>query len=487
VEISAHRSTAVPGLDAPGAPPQTPPGGLRRDSLSLLEVIAIAIAVIAPTANAALAVPGVYGLSGDGTWLAYLIAMLALAFVALNINAFARHEASPGALYVVAAKGCGPLWGVIAGWSLLIGYVFTASALISGSAGYLLVLLRQLTPVGSDILGGAVFSVALLGVAWGFAFRGVKLSSRTSLAIEAATVAIILGLVVGAMWIHGPAVDHAQITLRGVTHGQIRLGLVLAFFSFVGFEAATAVGAEVRNPFKTVPHAVLSSVVVCGLFYVFVAYGVIAAFHHLGQDLSQTSAPLATIAAGLGLTGFGAIISLGVALSGFACTLGSVNAGSRVLYALSRHGLFSSRASRTHADHATPHVALAVVAMTALGVSLCLTFLNVPFLDAFAYLGSLSSFGFIFVYILVSAGTPLYLRKRGLLRPGQVASSIIAVALLGVALYGSVYPVPSWPLDVIPYVFLALVMAGVAYFLVLQLFAPERLSIIEADFIKAEL
>lgn len=468
------------------SPQATAPAGLRRNHLSLFEVIAIAIAVIAPTAMPTLAAPEVYGTSGNGTWLAYLIATLSLVFVSFNINAFARHEASPGALYVVAAKGCGLLWGVIAGWSLLIGYVFTASALLSGSAGYLLGLFHQFIQGGSDVLIGAFFSIALLGVAWALAFRGVKLSSRTSLAIEAATVTIIFGLLFGALLIQGPIVDHAQITLQAVTPGQIRLGLVLAFFSFVGFEAATAVGAEARNPFKAVPLAVLLSVVISGLFFVLVAYGLVATFHHLGQDLSQSNAPLASVATGLRLPWFGNFISLGVALSGFACTLGSINAASRILYALARHGLFSSRASQTHEVHATPHVALAVVALAALAISLLLTFLKVHFLDAFAYLGTLSSFGFIFVYILVSAGTPLYLRKRGLLRLRHVAISLIAIGLLGVALYGSVYPVPRWPLNIIPYVFLVLVVAGVGYFIGLQIFAPTQLFIIEADLIQGD-
>lgn len=70
----------------------------------------------------------------------------------------------------------------------------TASALVSGSAGYLPGLFREFTPFGSDVVMGSLFSVGLIGVCWAFAFRGVKLSSRTSMVIEAATALIIVGL-----------------------------------------------------------------------------------------------------------------------------------------------------------------------------------------------------------------------------------------------------------------------------------------------------
>ena len=55
--------------------------------------------------------------------------------------------------------------------------------------------------------------------------------------------------------------------------------------------------------------------------------------------------------------------------------------------------------------------------------------------------------------------------------------------LLVVTLVGTVYPVPAWPYNVLPYVFLALLAIGVAYFLVLRQVAPARLAQIEADLI----
>jgi hypothetical protein len=60
-----------------------------------------------------------------------------------------------------------------------------------------------------------------------------------------------------------------------------------------------------------------------------------------------------------------------------------------------------------------------------------------------------------------------------------------AIVLLLVTLAGTVYPVPAWPYNILPYVFLALLAIGVGYFLALRRFAPDRLAQIEADLISS--
>ena len=53
--------------------------------------------------------------------------------------------------------------------------------------------------------------------------------------------------------------DKEQLHLRGMTGSGLRLGLVLALFSFVGFESATTLGSEARNPLKTIPRSIIWS------------------------------------------------------------------------------------------------------------------------------------------------------------------------------------------------------------------------------------
>ena len=53
---------------------------------------------------------------------------------------------------------------------------------------------------------------------------------------------------------------------------DIGLGVVVAIFSLVGFECATAFGEEARKPLKTIPRAVIASLLLTGAFFVFITY-----------------------------------------------------------------------------------------------------------------------------------------------------------------------------------------------------------------------
>ncbi len=71
--------------------------------------------------------------------------------------------------------------------------------------------------------------------------------------IEAVSVATILIVVALVLFRYGFHIDADQLHLRGMTGSGLRLGLVLALFSFVGFESATTLGAEARQPAQDHP------------------------------------------------------------------------------------------------------------------------------------------------------------------------------------------------------------------------------------------
>ncbi|MCD2173593.1 APC family permease [Rhizobium sp. C4] len=461
-------------------------GHLARGRLSLPEVIAQSIGTVAPSGTPALVIPVVFAVAGNATWVAYLFATIALLFVSWNINQFARRTANPGALYVFAGQGLGGFWGVIAGWSLLIAYLFTAGAVIGGSVNSLLVLVHTFGIAGADRLLTIVISLAVILGAWWIAYRDIVLSTRAILAIELATVVLILIVVIGSILTVGPVVDPAQTHFDGVSADTLRLGLVLAFFSFVGFESATTLGSEAKSPYQSIPRAVIISVVSIGLLFVISSYGLTKAFHGLPVSLDKAEAPLTTAAGQLGISFVGSLIDLGVALSFFACTLGSLNAGGRVLFALSRHGLFHKSASSAHAVNATPHVAVTILAIIAAFLSLALTQSGYGLLDTFGLLGTIATYGFLFAYILVAAGTMFFLKRIGVLKPWHVLVSVITVLLLLIPLIGSIYPVPAWPFSILPYIFLALLALGVAWFVFIKTTAPQELAALEADLLATD-
>jgi amino acid transporter len=183
-EIEEHGGMLQVAGDKPGAG-----YGLRREILSPLETLAQSVSTMAPTTTPAATIPLVCALAGNGTWLAYVLATVAVLLVALCIARFARYSASPGSLYTYASMILPPWLGATVAWSLLLAYVATGSSVIGGFYHYANLLLRDAT--------GHVFSTALLatlvtGVSIWIAWRDVKISARLMLWIEAASVSVIV-------------------------------------------------------------------------------------------------------------------------------------------------------------------------------------------------------------------------------------------------------------------------------------------------------
>jgi len=458
-------------------PDQNDQANLRPDYLSFPEVLAQSIANIGPSATPAFVIPLVFASAGNGTWFAYLAAALGLTLVSLNINQFARRTASAGSLYVYIARGLGPVAGVISGWALVIAYLFTATAVVIGFANYGNVLLGTTNSLGVTVLLAAVGA----GLAWWVAYRDIKLSAELMLWIELGSVLLIVLLAIIVLTQHGFQIDVKQFTLEGVSAENIRLGLVLAVFSFVGFESATALGDEAKNPLHSIPRAVLGSVSVPGLFFVLLAYTQVLGFRTISTTLDKDPSPLGTLATNANVGFFGWLISVGAALSFFACVLASINAASRILFALSRHGIIHNQVGNAHQRNATPHVAITLTAILSFAIPVAVLVKGVGVFDAYAYLGTIATFGFLVVYILISIAAPVYLRRIQQLKPVHVGISVVSILFLLIPLAGSLYPIPAPPYNLLPYGFLALLLAGVVWFFLLWQRSPQLIATIERD------
>ena len=92
------------------------------------------------------------------------------------------------------------------------------------------------------------------------------------LLLEVASVGtlVLLGIII--LFKKGYAIDINQLTLHDVKPSGIVSGLVLGVFSFVGFESATTLGTEAKNPLRNIPKAVMYSTVSCGLFFIDISY-----------------------------------------------------------------------------------------------------------------------------------------------------------------------------------------------------------------------
>ena len=436
------------------------------------ETLAQSVSAIAPTATPAMTIPLVFALAGNGTWLVYVFATLAVTLVGLVIGCFGRRSASPGSLFTYTTQSL-PGWAAsIAGWALILAYVTTAGSVAAGFFNYANVLLHAWLGLGAS--PSLLISMAVL-VAGAMAYRDIKLSAEMMLWMEAASVtciAVILALIV---WRHGWHLDLDQLRLKGSTGTGIRLGLVLALFSFVGFESATTLGAEARDPLRTIPRAVLQCALGCGAFFVISAYAEVLGFRGAAERLDQAAAPLHTLAnqAGVGALGpvLGTVVDVGAMMSMYACVLACITASSRVLMLMSHRGLAHRALSRTHARNETPHWAVLVTATATLLPPVVLALRGAGALDIYGWLGSLATYGFITVYALVCVALPLHLRhleKQGSdrLGPGVMLLSIAGTVAMVLALAGTLYPVPPAPYSWLPYMYLGYVVLGLGWYAV---------------------
>jgi amino acid transporter len=471
-------------MPAAASPPASDRGAerLRSNALGFLPTLAQSIALISPTMTAVLIIPLAFSDAGRGTWAAYLFGTIMLLFVVGGLNQFAKRSGSAGSMYAYTGRGLGPLAGVLSGWTLLWSYFFIG---VAGLAGFAI--------SANDFLGAAgvggvpvaiLFCISAL-ICGTVAWLDIRLSSVMMLVFEALAVTFILGLAAVVIFHPGTSsLDTAQLTLKGVTLKGVDFAVVVCIFSLVGFESATTLGGEARNPTRNVPRAVIVSLIVTGLFMVFMSYVEVLATKHYGSPLSALTAPLSTISEIYGVSFFKIPIWLGATVSFFSLTLSCLNASARIMLPMSDHGIFPKQLRSVHHKHMTPHVAIMLVITLMVTFALVLsnsTTANTIFGDA----GTLAAFGFLLAYFMISAAAPVYLKKLGQLRRRNVAIAVFAFLCLMVPTVGSFYPAPPYPINLFPYIFLGYMAVGGGWLAVVHRTRPATLGEIQTELVES--
>ena len=447
---------------------------LRSNCLNFKELLAQNIALISPTMTAALIVPLMFGTTGSISWLSYGLGAVLVLFVALSLNQFAKRTTNSGSMYSYAMSGLGFGGGSLCGWCLLWAYLFIG---LAGTTGFTIFATTLLQMIHVNIPPLILFAFCL-GSCFYIAYKDIKVSTLITLGLEVFSCAFILLLAFIVLGHHHFAIDTTQFTLKGTSLLTLGMGTVVAIFSLVGFESSTAFGEEAVNPLKTIPRSIIWSLIITASFFIFITYVEVQGTAGASTTLDKMTAPLNTLAVMYGVPYLQPILSLGAMVSFFALASSCMNAGARVMYAMGRHDFFPQNTSYAHAKHGTPHIALIVMAIVMFVVaSVSYGFLvanGMAVLDEFNFAGTMGAFGFVGAYTLIVLAAPFFLKKRGELKAQHIILCVVAMALMLVPIVGSVWPVPSAPVNYFPYAFAAYLWFGVLRVMGMRHQKPER-------------
>jgi len=445
-------------------PPEAAPEsyGLHAGVLGPVETLAQSVSAVAPSTSPSLTIPLVFALAGNATWFVYLLATGAILLVGFCVSRFARLSASPGSLYTYTANALPPVFGVAAAWALLIAYLATGASVAGGALYYATVMSQQFFHWAPP----AIPAIGLVCAAAAFvAYRDVKLSAEMMLWIEIVSVSLILIVLAFMVVRFGLQFDMDQFRLKGASISALGPALVLSIFSFVGFESATTLGAEAREPLRTIPRAVLQCAILAGVFFMLCSYSEVLGFRGESGKLSDSTSPMHLLANKAGVSLLGTGIDFGALVSMFACVLACTTAAARVLLRMARSGLLPRALERTSRKHGTPGIAVLVSAALMLAVTAVMDLGGITSAEIYDLLGSLSVFGFLTVYALVALALPFARRALGQHSHTVAGVSVLTIVVMILIVIYDLKSASDASHARIPWIYLAYIAAGVLWYL----------------------
>lgn len=443
--------------------------GLRRGELSFAQVLGQSVSAVAPSAVMVTLPAIVIPAAGSLTLAVFVVTALLMTAVGYCVSQFSTRMVAVSGLYSYTVKGLGPIPGIGAGWSLLIGYAGAAMASTLGAASYLAALLGRLgVPGGRPTV--AVLAVAVGALALTLMIRGVRLSARISLTVEVFAI-LAAGAVLVIAFTHALGDGSGNRPAPPAAPPELGFALLLAITSFVGFESASTVAREARRPFVTVTRAIRWSPVALGVLYLFAAamqstQTLVAGTGSIPIVLSMPST------GGSASTALTILMELGIAASWFACVIGSTTALSRTLFAMGREGVVSRRMGRTHPVFRTPHIALLVAMPLIAAVPIGYLFVAGSSREVLIGLLAVSAHGYVGAYLLVSLATPAFLHRIGELTRTPVLVGVASAALMIAIIGWAAFTVES-PVWIATAVYATLVATGYALFVLRRRSVPD--------------
>ncbi len=416
IDFSNPEESRVPVLDR---------GSLHR-VLSTPRLFAIGYGDVGSSIYYALGVTTLYALGA--TPLALALAGIVFFCTVLTYTELSTAMPESGGSCSFARRAFNDLVSFVAGWALLLDYIVTIAISAYSIGPYL----SNLWPALHTSVGNVPFTLIMLGLLFGLNVIGIKESTRISLLLcvfgtATQLVLITFGLVLllqilqpeqflfhlQQLWVRMQI--GGSDAIWSPTWPQFWKGVGMAMVAYIGIESISQLAGEARHPNRTLPRAMIATMVT--LFVLYFGVSAIALTALTPQELTTTylEDPLAGIAASMP---FGReYLAPWVGLLGGTILFVAANAGligaSRLTFAMSEHFTLPRLFYRLHPRFKTPYISLG--AFTLIAAAVVLVARNLTHIAELYNFGAMLSFGLAHLSLL-----GLRIRQPEMERPFKV-------------------------------------------------------------------
>ena len=394
---------------------------LKRGAIGLAGVVFMVVAFSAPitamTGNLPVAVGFGNGLGAPG---GFVIATIVLTIFSVGFIALARHITAAGAFYTFVSRGWSKIPGLPAGVMSMFTYMTMEAALIGIFSAF------------ADQAFNAQFGIDLPWIVYGaIGLIAIAVLSHWDISVAAKVLAVVLVAEMTMLTITAVAglAHHPDgfswtslspataLSTNGVAGGVVGLGLLMAFWSWVGFESTAIYGEESKDPKRIVPQATMIAVIGIGVFYTFIAWGVIVGNGPTkAVELASSASPFDLLYSPTAqyVGQWGVSVFEWLVLGGsFACALAIHNSAARYLFAFGRDGLLPRRLGEAHPKHASPWIAsLAQSVFAGILLIVCAATDSDPYAELFVLVAILATLCLLIVQTMSSIATVVYFHVK---------------------------------------------------------------------------
>ena len=373
--------------------------GMLR-TLSTLDLTFLGIGGIIGSGVFVLTGIGAARYAGPGIVLSFIAAGLLCMLVGLAYAELASLIPAAGSAYAYTFASLGEGMAFLCGWSLIIGYIVTASAVAVGFSAYFSGMMASLgmeipkallttAPEGGIINLPAVIITMLIGV---ILAHGTKESSRLNTILISLTLCAIVAFVV----VTSPHMDMAKNMDPFLPFGAggIMTGAAVVFFSFMGFDKVATSAEECKTPEKSLPIGIIASVFVCLCIYSVVAFVLTGTVNYTDLDRAD---PVAYCLRLIGYTGLANLVTVGILFGMITTLIVYIFGQARVFYAMSRDGFLPKAMANIHPKYGTPYFITLVGSVIIAFIAGCVPMLYIVEL---ANTGVLAAFFIVFVGLI---------------------------------------------------------------------------------------